>query len=314
MAAPTIYRWDDDDAPVLAGQFGSLTNLLRKVLVDGYGTRDPLGWTLEFVDGAEEKMVFRNNPATGTGFFLQVDHSVGSVMPDSVQYTAEVRGFESMADIDNGNGAFPVDASRYFRLSNTNNNTARPWMVIGDDRCFYLLVWAFCTSGDPVGDSSQVLSHFFGDIISLVPGDAWGCALLAPASYGSYDMLGYYASYIGHYARYSDGVVPAVGTEQYCTMRSGGGPCVAGNMSGRWGPPEQWHGQWIFSRPHLKDSYADIYSFRGYLPGFWDPNHYEAFPNLHREAQGDLDLMAFLQYRGGNRGQMMIDLGPGFRP
>jgi len=50
------------------------------------------------------------------------------------------------------------------------------------------------------------------------------------------------------------------------------------------------------------------------MPGFWDPQHAEAFDNLQQVAQGDLDLMAFLTYRGGNNGQYMIDLGPGFRP
>jgi len=314
MAAPTVYRWDDPEAPVLAGQFGSVTNLLRKVLVDGYGEKASLGWTLEFVDAQEEKMVFRNNPVAGTGFFLRVDHSSTNELPASVQYAAELRGYESMADIDNGNGSFPLNSYRCFRASNANSTSPRPWVVIGDDRCFYCMVFWSCTTGDPTDNTWRVSASFFGDIISLVPGDEWGCVLLGPSSYSNWEMLGYYSGSFAHYTRCSDGVVPTTATEQGCGMRSGGGPCVAASISGRYGPSEQWNGQWIFSRPHLKDRGSESYSFRGYMPGFWDPQHAEAFDNLQQVAQGDLDLMAFLTYRGGNNGQYMIDLGPGFRP
>jgi len=67
---PIVYRFDDGNAPVHVGTAGSLVNLLEKCLVTGYGDKLPAGWTKDYANVENTIAAFRNNPATGTGFFL----------------------------------------------------------------------------------------------------------------------------------------------------------------------------------------------------------------------------------------------------
>jgi hypothetical protein len=78
MGAPTVYKSTDDNAPVLNGIAGSLINLLRKVLVDGFGTKAGAGWTLEFLNTAETIAVFRNDSVSGFGRYFRVDDTYGT--------------------------------------------------------------------------------------------------------------------------------------------------------------------------------------------------------------------------------------------
>ena len=64
-----VRTWQDTGAPSLAPGNGNLQDLLKAVLVDGYGSYDPLGWSMEYDDTLNDVRVFRNDPA-GTGFYL----------------------------------------------------------------------------------------------------------------------------------------------------------------------------------------------------------------------------------------------------
>lgn len=56
---------DDASAPILSGNAsGALILVLKAVLVDGYGTTDPLGWEVAFEDIVNNICVFR--PLSGT--------------------------------------------------------------------------------------------------------------------------------------------------------------------------------------------------------------------------------------------------------
>ena len=48
MASPvTIYRWDDVGAPqIVDGKPSEYMNMLKKCLVEGYGSKASLGWTV----------------------------------------------------------------------------------------------------------------------------------------------------------------------------------------------------------------------------------------------------------------------------
>ena len=48
MSLPKVFRSTDSDAPaMIVNVAGSFNNVLRKCLVEGYGSKDPAGWTEE---------------------------------------------------------------------------------------------------------------------------------------------------------------------------------------------------------------------------------------------------------------------------
>ncbi len=163
---PTLYRSSDSGAPALTGQAGSLRDLLRAVLVTGYGSggsaRAAAGWTETFT--GTNKAVFRNNPVTGTGGSLRVDDS-STVSGSNARY-ALLRAYEAMTDVDTGTGPAPTAAQVTNGIltpkSTTADATSRAWVAIANERWCYLFVDLGNTSSGWVGVASLPL--FFGDI------------------------------------------------------------------------------------------------------------------------------------------------------
>ena len=100
-----------------------------------------------------------------TGCVLRVD--------DTGTINARVRAFEAMTDVSSGVGLTPLESQvaggLYWPKSSSANATARPWIVIADERGFYLAV-------DPTGTGRYTLTYA-GDIASLKSGDAYGYLL-----------------------------------------------------------------------------------------------------------------------------------------
>lgn len=100
-----------------------------------------------------------------TGCVLRID--------DTGTLNARVRAFEAMTDVSSGVGLTPlesqVEGGLYWPKSSSANATARPWIVIADERGFYIAV-------DPTGTGRYTLSYS-GDIASLKSGDAYGYLL-----------------------------------------------------------------------------------------------------------------------------------------
>jgi len=151
--AVRLYSSDDVGAPVLGtSNDGSLMNILRACLVDGYGTRTPVGWAMPFVDAGLKKIVLK--PVT-SGVYLRVD--------DSLHYQyAYVKGFETMSDIDTGTREFPrVQDMTYPNLAVSKRYSTgvdyENWYVIADDEWFY-----FVTVNNT--STSGIGGFFFGKI------------------------------------------------------------------------------------------------------------------------------------------------------
>ena len=100
-----------------------------------------------------------------TGCVLRID--------DTGTLNARVRAFEAMTDVSSGVGLTPMDSQvaggLYWPKSSAANATARPWIVIADERGFFLAV-------DPTGTGRYTLTYS-GDIASLKSGDAYGYLL-----------------------------------------------------------------------------------------------------------------------------------------
>ena len=274
MASPKVYRWDDGNAPVARGERRSLCDILHACLVTGYGTKPGAGWTREFVNTTFDKAAFRNNPLAGTGFFLQVD-GYGATNA----YTPKVQGFEAMTS--ESDGVFPFNAAtQSCPTSDAANTTARPWVLIADDRAFWFVCWGTITAA-PTNANTAVTAMFFGDYVSRYSNDPWACGLVSSGLGGSY---GYMLSTEYNGAGGLGGIsfatprnVTGVATPTLPGLNNGSGIGHPVYM-GATGVPYTSGDQILIARPTLTE--AVPYSFRGWLPGLYYPLHAMAFNQL----------------------------------
>ena len=165
MSTVRYYRHDDAGAPVLSGTVGSLTALLRAVLVGtagiAYGSKPSAGWSESFIGSAANIAAFRNNTVDGaSGAFFRVhDNAPGT----GGAREATVQGFATMTDVNTGTeGNTPI----YVRKSATLTSAARPWLVIADGKTVYLYLGA-------TGDASSYRGR---DTAFVGFGDYWTMA------------------------------------------------------------------------------------------------------------------------------------------
>lgn len=178
---PTVYKSTDPGAPALTGQNGSLRDVLRAVLVTGYGSggdaKAGAGWTEPF--SGTNVSAFRNSPITGTGGYLRVDDS--STYAGSNARSGLLRSYEAMSDVDTGTGPAPTTAQYAQGLlmpkSKTLDSTARAWMAVANERFLYLFTDPGATTSGWV--NVPHVPAFCGDLISRKPGDAYHFALIA---------------------------------------------------------------------------------------------------------------------------------------
>lgn len=287
MVAPTVYRWDDGNAPVARGERRSLVDILRACLVDGYGTKAAAGWTLEYINATFDKAAFRNNPVTGTGFYLQVD-GLGA----TYAYAPNVQGFEAMTSESDGLFPFNTGAAYSEQMSASAGTTARPWVLVADDRAFWFICWPNNIAAPAITDSLNA-GLFFGDIVKWKIDDAYACLLMTSQDYYGPHVAGTAPSTATgtrkNMPRKSSG---AVGSAYSAAMVRGGGPGSdlypgSGGMAYTAGDPV------LITRPHLNDGAA--HTLRGWVPGLYHPCHNLAFGQLATVTQ---DGASFLSIRG----------------
>lgn len=123
------------------------------------------GWQELFAGTVTNVLCVKPTVPEATGCVLRID--------DTGTLNARVRAFEAMTDVSSGVGLTPMESQvaggLYWPKSSTANATARPWIVIADERGFYLAV-------DPAGTGRYTLTYA-GDIASLKSGDAYGYLL-----------------------------------------------------------------------------------------------------------------------------------------
>lgn len=125
----------------------------------------PAGWQSLFDGTLTNVLALKPSAVEATGCALRID--------DTGTINARVRAFEAMTDVSSGVGLTPMESQvaggLYWPKSSSANATARPWIVIADERGFYLAV-------DPTGTGRYTLTYS-GDIASLKSGDAYGYLL-----------------------------------------------------------------------------------------------------------------------------------------
>lgn len=154
--AVTVYKSNDTGATTLDSLNGgkSLINILKACLVNGYGAKAAAGWTIALEDAPNNKIIFRNSAANGTGryFRFQENGVMYNGHGGGADQIAVMRGCESYTDIDTTAGNFPnvdgadtSDDSTYygvsvFKASADNNAGPYPWIVFADDRTCYVYI------------------------------------------------------------------------------------------------------------------------------------------------------------------------------
>lgn len=146
------YYSTDAGAPVLSGQAGAMIELLDAVLVNGYGSKPGLGWSIAYQD--TNKRAYRLNSAVHSGRYLRVDDSNG-------QY-AIVNAYNAMTDVNTGSGGFPdTGTARYWRKSSSSDSVARSWAIYGDEGFAHLFLrWSAATT-------NTYEHHVFGDLVRM---------------------------------------------------------------------------------------------------------------------------------------------------
>lgn len=130
------------------------------------------GWQQVF--SATNVTCLKPTVVEATGCVLRID--------DTGTTNARVRAYEAMTDVNTGVGPTPRDSQlsggMFWPKSSSANATARPWIVIADERGIYLAV-------GPTGTGHCTLTYA-GDIASLKSGDAYGYLLTG----NQYDQTG----------------------------------------------------------------------------------------------------------------------------
>ena len=155
MGSSSIYKSTDTSAPALIATTGGLITVLDGVLVNGYGTFSPLGWTKEYQSPDNLQAVYRNK---GTGWFLRVNNSIYF---DGTYSSAKIEVFEVMKDWETGYLRCPEGGvDHYIAYADTHDGgRAVPWWIIGDDKGFW-----FCAEYDTPG-TGLVFATYLGDYI-----------------------------------------------------------------------------------------------------------------------------------------------------
>ena len=320
---PAIYRSSDTSAPALSALTGALVTILDAVLVNGYGSQPGLGWTIE--DSGTNWRVYRHNPITGTGMYLHVDDSGSGA---GAGREAIVRGYQQWDDVTHtGTLPFPTSAQLaggiVWKKSATSDATARPWMVIGNERCIYLFT---------DGNSGKRQVFFAGDITPFKSGDARhylvSGGLTQDVSMGvniSTTLLvgipvynfnlgltnGYFA---GNAASSANSVVAKdQDAPQFTSALSG--YCFGTSQHVNRPYPGVVSGGLDVARIHL---FENMHAERGFWPGLYQPLHSFPFSDMAQlpgAGPGNVDVLA-VSYRraySGNvpndDGQLIFELG-----
>lgn len=151
----TVYRATDAGAPVLTRAAGSLIPVLDAVLVNGYGSLAPAGWTKPFA--GTNTAAYRMG--AGTQRYMRLD--------DTVADLARFRGYGSMTDVNTGTAEFPTVAQFANGLNFNRSNSAGnlDWIIIADSSRFIMWVAHNATPGaNSISASIDCSLYGFGDL------------------------------------------------------------------------------------------------------------------------------------------------------
>jgi hypothetical protein len=168
----TVYRWDDVGAPQLSAspKPSEFIAVLKACLVNGYGTKAPLGWSVTLEDVGTKKVVFSSDTSTGaSGGSVQFWSKDGS---DTANMNLYVRAAESILVLD----SFIKPSYSIEHYHGTQNTQ---WVIIGTTAGFYVFPHYSSITTNWLNSGQYEVTYFIGDIDSNYPNDMGRFTLLA---------------------------------------------------------------------------------------------------------------------------------------
>lgn len=145
----TLFSSEDEGAPQLSPTAGSLKTILKACLVEGYGSKQPLGW--EMLQETATDAIFKSKDPTACGAGIHVENTMRRM--------ARIKGVYA----DNLEGRFWNYSGNCPYLG--SGKTSGRWRIVGHSKCFALFVENTGTS------SPYCCMYCFGDFPSLAPAD-----------------------------------------------------------------------------------------------------------------------------------------------
>lgn len=139
MGAPTIYYYDDVDAPVITPGADSFYQIMRACLIDGYGSKAAAGWSVVYDDWATSGVLTITNVLQtgilGLKRFSETSFGPGlfvcEAMIDSVTPVNARSGYNELTTLDD-----LTDTSGYQRAQFRNVTHAK-WVVIANENTVF---------------------------------------------------------------------------------------------------------------------------------------------------------------------------------
>ena len=165
-----VYRWDDEGAPQVESEAGSIKTILKACLVTGYGEgnkrKDGLGWEMAFEKTQEA--CFRSTHPKATKWWLGVDDTKYLADGDRGNRYTDVCGILEPTSATAGKAVQYVWHNSYrVRFTSAGYYADRiglKWVLVGHARAFALVLLSpGNVSGSPV--------LYFGEFPSLAVAD-----------------------------------------------------------------------------------------------------------------------------------------------
>lgn len=165
---PTVYRWDDAGAPSIGTRKPSeIINILKKCLVDGYGTKPGAGWTAPFEDASANSIVLRNSTEHGSGGFVKIWAKTAGNIANDTLFMINAPFIDSINP--DWSTTLGVSYRDFFFPSNGYINR---WAIYATPLSFYFVCWGSAAGYNVVAGTTATMPNIFiGDYESFVPGD-----------------------------------------------------------------------------------------------------------------------------------------------
>lgn len=284
-----IYQSTDAGAPTLTGQAGSFLSILNAVLVNGYGSKAPAGWSKPFADVSNTGS-FRQGG--GNRIYMDVaDNATGGSYGPNVQEAAFF-GYEAMTAPGTGTGKFSYTTASLYQKSVSADGTARRWLCFADDATLYFFGMN--------GQNNDIAPYWnccqFGEFYSYVTNDqcrnyigsrnASGGTVIGPeATYGASYVN---AATVGYALQRAWGGSGPTGVSMgvHCDAAKGGSNIyVQGGMAGAVSLSDNT--QW-FSPVYIHESATA--TIRGRKKGWWQFCHDNSKISCGQVIQGNNEL------------------------
>lgn len=253
--------------------------------------RAPGGFSKAFA--GTNKAVYRSNdPSSRRHFFRVVDGATTS----GGSREAQLWGYESMTDVDNGSGMYPLVAHYpsgfFWQKSDTSDAVGRHWVLVTDGKTVYHFAYIQANMNNnaySIGIPGAIMSGVaFGDVIAFKPGDAYasfvtGCP--QPNNISSLQYCGLFNATTGITNNLPNATQALIAFARDFTAVPGSrvGQVYASGLSTQLGqtpyiayPHQIDNGFYMVPALVTQGTPALI---RGRMPGLFEPLHGPCFPN-----------------------------------